>query len=572
MATFEFEQEDGKILEMDIEGVTDPKEALKVYEGYVAKQGFKPDQYGADWKKAKSYIEAAPEAVRKDLMDQYADYYVGQERADPGVFQEIDDYVRMFARNVPLVGEWADEANALTAAATGGDYDMAYAAEQARRRAIDKKRRPGVDTVLGRIDTGDIAKAGGVISGAVASPVTTTYRGAVALGGLLGGSDAAGRAEKDKLEAGAVGALTGAGAGAAGKLAGDTLSRVANKVKTRLPETTAGQLYNQAKNHFAKMDSSGVLINTSKKGAQGRTFTDDLMARVEGVKRSINWDDDLSPANFPGIAEVLRRAEDLATRQTVKITDLDTFRHALSGFARNRSPGAAGSRMAATRIAGQLDDLMENMGRYVEKGDYSSANAALKTGRDYWMRHKKTELIENALDRAQRRMSANYAGNEATAIKQQFRRLVEQFDNVWTDEEKKILSSVVDDDALRRAMEHFGKLSPEAGLFQLWGTGIGAITQPWVAVPAALGGYTSRRAYQKTIKEAADTAKRKIALGKGSFSTIGENVATRYSAPKTRTQKAIAAAIRSRLGRTAGKTARNQAIINARPPLPSEEE
>ena len=117
-----------------------------------------PKNFGIDWSKPIKDVRAAvsklPEEDREAALNQWAEDYVGRERAKikasdiPGAINpsRLNDHIRNIARGT-LLGSWADEANAATSAlahkitggAVGSPYDEAKAYQAALDRAIDKE-------------------------------------------------------------------------------------------------------------------------------------------------------------------------------------------------------------------------------------------------------------------------------------------------------------------------------------------------------------------------------------------------------------------------------------------------
>lgn len=557
MAKFKFtDQESGKTYKLDIPDVSDPAEAQKVFEGHMAIENFSPESYGTDWEKARDTIEAAPEDVRDELRNRYADYFVAQEREDGGVMQELDDHVRMFARNVIGVGEWADELNAMTASATGGDYDMALAAEHARRRAIDKKKRVGINTPLGRVDTGDVAKAGGFLSSAMTAPAVSTIRGATALGAVTGGSEAAGEKRGDiseKIQSGIIGAATGAATGAAAQRVANALGTAATKRKIKLSNQTVDQLKDKSQQAYDALEQAGVKIDTGKINNAGKTFSEVVEDKVNLLKNEFNWDPQLGPDQYgSGIAKALDRMEELATRAEVDFTTLDQFRKTLSNFRTNQN-GA--TRYAAAQIAKKVDSLMDGVDPFVKSGNPAMAKRLLNSARGYWQRYRKSEVVERAIQKAHNRASANYTGaNISAATKQEFRKLLEDNRIKWSAAERAMLEQVRDSGHLRSAFEFGGKFSPTAGPIPAIGAlSVGTGVSWPLALAMGATGYTSRKMANKLADDAAQQAL--------SIVKRGQAAGSRQFKDYTAIQKAMQQAARQKALLRAGRQG-----LTARPP------
>lgn len=188
------------------------------------------------------YRKARKAGADDKTLASIADAYVQKEQAErstglTGVVNAADNFVRDFARGVPIVGGALDEVNAGVSALTGGDYNQTLDYQRARDRYNDK--------TFGALSTGTQI-AGGVASGIGAArmlglggPVTSAPGAAAqympTVGGALRGAAAAApvgaadmftRAEGDgRLGSAAVGAVLGGGLGfAAPYIAGGVAS------------------------------------------------------------------------------------------------------------------------------------------------------------------------------------------------------------------------------------------------------------------------------------------------------------------------------------------------------------
>ena len=168
------------------------------------------------------------------------DEQVASEREGGGVVQRINDGIRRFADNLPVVGGLTDEINAGINSGFGltGDYDQEVALERARKRAAAAAAEdttelgviPEAVPFIGgeTVNTGDLEEAAGFISGAVAAPVANVARlggvGNAALTGAGYGAAegfAAGEGASDSAQQAALGGVVGGAAGGVlGKLTG----------------------------------------------------------------------------------------------------------------------------------------------------------------------------------------------------------------------------------------------------------------------------------------------------------------------------------------------------------------
>lgn len=176
------------------------------------------------------YRKARKAGADDKTLASIADAYVQKEQAErstglTGVVNAADNFVRDFARGVPIVGGALDEVNAGVSALTGGDYNETLDYQRARDRYNDN--------TFGALSTGTQI-AGGVASGvgvarmlglggvaASAPGAATRYMPTVgsavkaaAAAAPVGAADMFARAEgDDRLGSAAVGAVLGGGLG-----------------------------------------------------------------------------------------------------------------------------------------------------------------------------------------------------------------------------------------------------------------------------------------------------------------------------------------------------------------------
>lgn len=426
---------------------------------------FDPSAYGEDFKAARAAIDKLPPDQRQAAIEAYARDFVTKERAGGGVMQSVSDHIRMAARNVPIVGEFADELNALTAYITGGDYEMAHAAEQERRRQIDATERPGVQTPLGEIDTGDIAKGAGLVGGIIAAPGLAPFRGgttaaaggnAAATAALYGGADAAGRkvgglAEKglSGLKGAAVAAPFGYAGGVVGQKIGDWAAKgspVWGKGKG------LDDLKRRASANYKAADEAGVI------------FSDSLTKRLSGEMKQALADFAYHPKLQPKVKVLVDEVDRLANGN-VTLKGLDTFRKMVTRVSADLDPS---TRAAAGKLIEKIDDaLLKPRPGEVLGGNVQAGTKALREARAGWRQMRKVELLDDALQRADDRIASTYGGgNIDNAVRQQFRRLLDnrKTARMFTQAEKDELRKVIMGGNVGNFLRQIGKFSPTSGL------------------------------------------------------------------------------------------------------------
>lgn len=193
---------------------------------------------------ARAIIATVPPEKKQEALNLWADAYVAKEREQGGVGMAIDNGVRAIARGTPI-GSWLDEATALGASATGGNYDETLAYQRAKDRAYDAAN-PVASTAL-QIGGGIASAVGGaglVANGAKAgaTQVAPSLGGKIvrglgagaAAGGVygagLGEGSLANRAYEGAKGA-ALGGVVGAAAPAIATGIGKSAEFIANQTK-----------------------------------------------------------------------------------------------------------------------------------------------------------------------------------------------------------------------------------------------------------------------------------------------------------------------------------------------------
>ena len=444
--------------------VSDPA-LLADLEGSLAP--FDPAAYGNDFKAARAAIDKMPVNRRKQAIDQYAKHFVGLERENGGLLQSINDHVRMAARNVPIVGEFADEANALTSWMGGGDYELTHAAEQERRRQIDATERDGVNIpYAGKVDTGDVAKTAGLVGGLFAAPMAAPFKGGsvAAAGGnamtnaaIYAGAEGAGRANDgtiaDRAMAGATDAATAAPLGFAGGVAGQKIANWAGKGK---PVFAKGENLDEVRQRatagYKAADDAGVIFSENVPKRLARDVINDLT--------EFGYHPSLQPK-----VKVLLDEADRLMGGNVSLKGMDTFRKMAVNVAKSTDPS---ERALAGKIIEKIDDAILSP----RKGDVITGNAqgaskALIQARQDWKTMRKVELLEDAVKRAEDRIASTYGGGNAdNAIRQQLRRVLDnkRTSKMFSPAEREEIRAVVKGGRIGDVMRLIGKWSPTSGM------------------------------------------------------------------------------------------------------------
>lgn len=281
--------------------------------------------------------------------------------------------------------------------------------------------------------------------------------------------------------------LTGGFGEAVGAIAGGIAPGAIRASATRATRTgapTNEQLRGLAKDAYARADEAGLIVNQ-----------DGITRLATGIR------EDLSALAFrpklqPRVAATLDEIDNSLQAGNVTLKDIDSLRR----VARNAMTGAAddAERAMASKMIDRIDDFVDDIqpGEVVT-GNAQQAASALKQARDYWKRLKKSELLDDAVERAERRAaSTGTGGNTDNALRQNVRAILDnpKKARMFTKQEKMLMERVVRGTAPQNAMRLLGGLSPDKGFFPLLvaGGSFAGAGPAGLAVPAV--GYAARRA------------------------------------------------------------------------------
>ena len=312
-----------------------------------------------------------------------------------------------------------------------------------------------------------IARKGGAFAGG-ALPFGPA--GMVPAFSATGGSEI-GRATDEAGLTGGYGEIGGAllGGAAPGLVRGQTTAGLTGRAPTN------EQLRASAQRAYAQADNQGVIV--PPQGVAG------LAADAKNIAADFGFD----PALQPGIGAVLRRLDEAGTGN-VTLKGLDQIRKVAGNAARDTTN--ASQRELASRIIDRIDDFIDKLEpQDVLAGDPQAAAGSLKVARDHWKRLRKSEMIDEALGKAERRAaSTGSGGNADNATRQNIRGILDnpKKARLFSTKEKALMERVVRGTTSQNALRLIGKLSPEgSGLMAALGIGATAANPALSAFPAA---------------------------------------------------------------------------------------
>ena len=209
----------------------------------------------------------------------------------------------------------------------------------------------------------------------------------------------------------------------------------------------------------------------------------------------------------PRMARVVELAKSRAGK-AIDLEELDTLRKQM-GSATESLDNPSQTRLAK-KAQSDLDDFIEDVG--------GKGGAKYGQAREAWGRMRRTELVEEAIEKA----SQNASGVE-NGLRVQFRQLLNNKKKMrgFSKAEKEAIKNVSEGKFTRNTLRRIGRLSPGSGqqgsmlLSTLGGAGgyaAGGIGGA-MAVPAA--GYVAQKLAEKGTRGAADLARAKVATGTG---------------------------------------------------------
>ncbi len=353
-----------------------------------------------------SFLALSPEEQQRTVEEIAQQIGAKPQRAEPqeegaptngGFLRGVDDAVRG-AADMSTFG-LSDEISAGLGAATGvGGTFGDYSGNLEQQRARDAE--------------GGWARLGGQVVGAVAMPwsLARTIPRAIAQGALSGGLYGYGSGEggvTNRLGSAGVGAIAGGAAG--GAVRGIASGLGTRAARATIPDNAA--LRRTAEAGYKAADDAGVIVGPEGMRRFGAAVVNDLA------------DMGYLPANEPKIASLLTQIERQGNVNTT-YKGLHSLRRMIANAAASNIPSE--SKMA-TRMLVRLDDYMRNIpAEDVIMGDAAAASRGFQTGQDFWARMRRSEMVDTAAIKAERRAaSTGTGGNLENTLRQNTRAILD---------------------------------------------------------------------------------------------------------------------------------------------------
>lgn len=321
---------------------------------------------------------------------------------------------------------------------------------------------------------GEFASGGGALSGGFKQLAKTLPEStAKSVAGALGGSGAA----SESVTGLATGAASGAGqniGGAIGDVVGGEEGRAIGEVvgglgagistgalfearKLKMPQEsikdatakkilrenapTAQNLKSAASNIYKEIDDLGGFYQAKDLAKLADDVTEEMTEF--GISQSV------TPKGFGAMQEILSNTD---KNQTVK--GLDNIRKVSSNLATSSEPA---EREVGRRLSGLIDKFMDEVSpTSIKTGkELYQISSKIKDARKIWRQARKSQLLEDAMDRGMRA-----ASGEQNGIKNQFRSLLnnKSTSKLWSDTEKKMMESVIKGDLAENTLRYMGTM------------------------------------------------------------------------------------------------------------------
>lgn len=334
-----------------------------------------------------------------------------------------------------------------------------------------------VGNVTGALITGGQLAKGGASLMAGAKPTIASMAGRGALEGTLyGGVYGLGEGEDllDRAQRGAVGAGMG---GVLGGVTGAVAGGIAQKANPKAAIPEIDELYAVKDAAYKAVDDMGARYKPEA--------VDDLLTDI--IKRAAK--DNISPTRHEKAYSLLVDLEN--RRGSMSLTQLDQLRQEIRRDLVSVKDG--GEAHFGKLMIDAIDDFIENgkPGQMIA-GDAQQAAQAITTARKANATLRKSEIIQDAIERAQRRVAATGSGgNIDNAIRQELNRILgnANLSRGFTKAEKALMLSVVNGSGGKGQglLRLIGKLSPSGnGLMAALGLG-STVANPAMAIAPAAG-------------------------------------------------------------------------------------
>ncbi|MBS7698603.1 hypothetical protein [Chelatococcus sp. YT9] len=432
------------------------------------------------------------EPVPQAIQDYASDVLSGDKgRARPAIIR--DQFERMPAAQKALVA--ADDIARLAADGlsqgfvdnVGGKISEAIGigptTDERRQNTEDARSRAEAAGTIAEIGgavlpAASLAKAG--LSTMRLAPQATAAASALLPGGLAGAGGLAARSGLMAAEGAGWGALnalghgedvsdgarTGAIAGAAGNVLGEGASKALGAIAGRFNKTpdvpSLDALRAGADDAYRASEKAGVVV---KPEAVQR-----LSSEIKGALAEKGY----LPRLQPKVAAVLDELDKVA-EGNVTLKGVDVLRRVANAAKTDVDPS---TKMLGGDIVAKIDGFLDNLNlNDVLTGNRTEGVKALQEGRKLWSQVRKSEMIDEAMEKAALQAASSGSGaNVDNAIRQQFKSILNsKKGRNLTADERAAMMEVVKGGSMQNLLRLFGKLAPTGVVSTGLSTGIGSL-------------------------------------------------------------------------------------------------
>lgn len=259
------------------------------------------------------------------------------------------------------------------------------------------------------------------------------------------------------------------------------------------PIPEKGQLKAAANEAYKKADQAGAVVKPQSFTQVLGTIQADLVN--EGINPKLN------PATTAAFEHISQHNGPLSIKQ------LETYRKVAQNAEKSAVTNPADARLAG-RLVSAIDNYMESLSpKDLQAGDAAAATNALKEARGLWSRYRKTDVIDEAMQRAELRASQFSGSGLENAIRTEFRQLAMNKKKMrgFNPEEQAAIKKVASGGPIENGLRMLGKAAPTGVVSAALGSGAGfAAAGPVGAAAVPAAGAAARFAAGKmTMKNAA---------------------------------------------------------------------
>lgn len=279
------------------------------------------------------------------------------------------------------------------------------------------------------------------------------------------------------------GAIVGGLTGAAGNVAGEALSGIVGKAagmfnkQPKLLDLDALKASGQAA--YARAENAGIVIKPEALQRVNSEVANDLA--------EFGYHPDLQPRIKTVLAELDRVSQGNAT-----LKGIDVVRRIADSARKSLDPS---EKALGNQIISRIDDMVTGLKQTdVVMGNVKAGVSALNDARNLWGRFRKSEMVNEAVQKGERRAaSTGSGGNTDNAVRQNIRAILDnpKKRRGFTPDELQAMETVVRGTTPQNLARLVGKLSPQGnGLMAALGIGGTFVNPMAAAIPAA--GYVAK--------------------------------------------------------------------------------